>query len=97
MDIEELKITAELARLKISNDELQSSFGAFEQMLEYFAEMQDADTLFKLSGAESGRAAPLERFRSDSHEHIPPQCTPESMLHNAGEHDGRFVVVPNVL
>jgi aspartyl-tRNA(Asn)/glutamyl-tRNA(Gln) amidotransferase subunit C len=43
MDIEDLKVTAQLAHLNLSDEELSGAFPAFEQMLGFFAAMQAAD------------------------------------------------------
>jgi aspartyl-tRNA(Asn)/glutamyl-tRNA(Gln) amidotransferase subunit C len=41
--MDDLKQTAELAHLNLRDEELAAAFPAFEQMLGYFAAMQDAD------------------------------------------------------
>lgn len=43
MKIEDLKETAALAHLNLGESELSAAFPAFEQMLGYFAAMQNAD------------------------------------------------------
>ena len=43
MDIEDLKVTAQLAHLNLDEGELAAAFPAFEQMLGFFAAMQAAD------------------------------------------------------
>jgi aspartyl-tRNA(Asn)/glutamyl-tRNA(Gln) amidotransferase subunit C len=100
MTIEDLKETAALAHLNMDEGELAAAFPAFEQMLGYFAAMQAAD---REGGSEKNKAG-VERavdsghFRGDaagpSAAHNPPA---EYLLDRAGERDGRFVVVPNVL
>lgn len=49
---EDLKATARLSHLALSEDELNAALPSFEQMLEYFAAMQAADTERKLQGAD---------------------------------------------
>lgn len=45
MKLEDLKVTARLAHLGLSDDELSAALPTFEQMLNYFAVMQTADVL----------------------------------------------------
>jgi aspartyl-tRNA(Asn)/glutamyl-tRNA(Gln) amidotransferase subunit C len=110
MNIDDLKITAQLAHLNMTEQELDAAYPAFEQMLGYFAAMQAADNdtaafaapLAQLAGA--ARTVSADFFRSDN-----PNCNlnnshttssnglNENLLNNAGDRDGRFIVVPNVL
>ncbi|GHU87111.1 hypothetical protein FACS189476_01920 [Spirochaetia bacterium] len=112
MNIEDLKETAALAHLNLSEKELAGAFPAFEQMLGYFAAMQAADRDeaggIALGGNSAGNPAGVSavsqtvssnHFRPDN---LNPNNNPsdnpnENLLNNAGERDGRFVVVPNVL
>jgi aspartyl-tRNA(Asn)/glutamyl-tRNA(Gln) amidotransferase subunit C len=107
MTIDDLKETAALAHLNMDDRELAAAFPAFEQMLGYFAAMQAADTegaapAEKNNPPASGveRAVSSGHFRGDAA--IEPAANPshklsEDLLDRAGERDGRFVVVPNVL
>jgi aspartyl-tRNA(Asn)/glutamyl-tRNA(Gln) amidotransferase subunit C len=105
MDIEDLKVTAALAHLNMDEAELAGAFPAFEQMLGYFAAMQAADqeggaeTRPPVSGAE--RSVDSGHFRLDTAKvntaNDAAPGLPENLLDKAGERDGRFVVVPNVL
>ena len=99
MLLKELEMTAQLARLKMSTDELAALFPAFEQMLGFFAVMKEADDdpenachgTYVGAGhfrADVGRADDALVYESDVH---------EKMLNNAGKRDGRFIVIPNVL
>ncbi|MDR2304755.1 MAG: aspartyl/glutamyl-tRNA amidotransferase subunit C [Treponema sp.] len=107
MTIEDLKVTAALAHLNLSDGELAAAFPAFEQMLGYFAAMQAADNDPALQGAggEDSIAGKVQVtsacFRPDqgleSAGRIDTAGLGETMLENAGGRDGRFVVVPNVL
>jgi aspartyl-tRNA(Asn)/glutamyl-tRNA(Gln) amidotransferase subunit C len=122
MKIDDLRETARLAHLNLSDDELAGAFPAFEQMLGFFAAMQAADAdagAFAVpvspaaagpaSGAAEGGAAGASRavgadfFRPDApiRSYAPVSPHPENqtlnLLNNAGERDGRFIVVPNVL
>ncbi|MDR1325664.1 MAG: aspartyl/glutamyl-tRNA amidotransferase subunit C [Treponema sp.] len=108
MKIEDLRETAALAHLNLDDKALAASFPAFEQMLGFFAAMQSADEdtaafaapIATLSG--SGRTVPAAYFRPDAPDddinHVLGSSNlNETMLNSAGEQDGQFVVVPNVL
>ena len=43
MDIKELRETASLAKISMNDQEMQEIIPAFEQMIDYFGTMQDAD------------------------------------------------------
>jgi aspartyl-tRNA(Asn)/glutamyl-tRNA(Gln) amidotransferase subunit C len=109
MNIEDLKETAGLAHLNLRDEELEAAFPSFTEMLGFFAAMQEADndaSLFPKGGVEAppgqnavARSAGAAFFRSDSsgaggeiNVHLN-----ETILNNAGERDGRFLVIPNVL
>jgi aspartyl-tRNA(Asn)/glutamyl-tRNA(Gln) amidotransferase subunit C len=105
MEIGDLRETAALAHLNLSEEELNAAFPAFEQMLGYFAAMQAADrdeALAPRGGAPEGMAA-VSRvvdsgwFRPDGSADPCPETSNEQLLNNAGERDGRFLVIPNVL
>jgi aspartyl-tRNA(Asn)/glutamyl-tRNA(Gln) amidotransferase subunit C len=108
MTIDDLKETAALAHLNMDEAELAGAFPAFEQMLGYFAAMQAAD---QEGGAAAGKSNPpvsgtggtveSGHFRSDAANVNPAgnssQNLAENLLDSAGERDGRFIVIPNVL
>jgi aspartyl-tRNA(Asn)/glutamyl-tRNA(Gln) amidotransferase subunit C len=104
MDQRELEETAELAHLNINKEELAAALPAFEQMLGFFAVMQEADTDTDAPGAAAGIAAGQAagarlvssgHFRGDT---APGGAVPrEDLLNNAGDRDGAFIVIPNVL
>ena len=102
MDIDDLQVTAQLAHLTMDETELAAAFPAFEQMLGFFAAMQAADfsmdnTAFpEAAGADAASSRSADHFRPDTHN---PRNSPNTadLLHNAGDRDGRFIVVPNVL
>jgi aspartyl-tRNA(Asn)/glutamyl-tRNA(Gln) amidotransferase subunit C len=110
VDIQDLKETAALAHLNMDEEELAAAFPAFERMLGYFAAMQGADqeeagfsASFHTEGmAASARIVGSGYFRADSQNPISSNSQssrnpPEEMLEKAGDRDGRFIVVPNVL
>jgi aspartyl-tRNA(Asn)/glutamyl-tRNA(Gln) amidotransferase subunit C len=105
--IEELRETAALAHLNLDENELIGALSAFEEMLGYFAVMQAADgeTAGPASGVSAAaRTVSSGHFRGDGGDSPSAASAEEDregriegMLNNAGERDGRFVVVPNVL
>ncbi|MDR1909760.1 MAG: aspartyl/glutamyl-tRNA amidotransferase subunit C [Spirochaetaceae bacterium] len=99
MDIEDLKETAALAHLNLDEAELEAAFPAFEQMLGFFAAMQTADeAAFSVrAGEDGGSAAESGFFRADNPPPAAGSARRDDLLGNAGERDGRFIVVPNVL
>jgi aspartyl-tRNA(Asn)/glutamyl-tRNA(Gln) amidotransferase subunit C len=104
MDIRDLQETADLAHLNLREEELQAAFPAFEEMLTFFAAMQTADledsAVFGVAGTEgmaaSARTVNSGFFRPDNPK---PRIDglSETMLQKAGERDGPFIVIPNVL
>jgi aspartyl-tRNA(Asn)/glutamyl-tRNA(Gln) amidotransferase subunit C len=114
MKIEDLRETAALAHLNLSEEELAASFPAFEQMLGFFAAMQAADEAAGFPPPEtpensgeswSGitRNAASDHFRPDTACRNNPAAGADNqdpiwnLLDNAGDRDGRFIVIPNVL
>ncbi|MDR2143611.1 MAG: aspartyl/glutamyl-tRNA amidotransferase subunit C [Treponema sp.] len=105
MDQKELEETAELAHLNINKEELAAALPAFEQMLGFFAVMQGADTDAEALGPAAGIAAgQAAGARLVSSGHFRGDTSPaaaavprEDILNNAGDRDGAFIVIPNVL
>jgi aspartyl-tRNA(Asn)/glutamyl-tRNA(Gln) amidotransferase subunit C len=107
MTLDDLVTTANLARLNLSEAELERAFPAFEQMLSFFAEMQEADNDDAAFGssieglARDARECGAALFRTDdvagSAVYNPDFALNEAFLENTGERDGLFMVVPNVL
>jgi aspartyl-tRNA(Asn)/glutamyl-tRNA(Gln) amidotransferase subunit C len=101
MDQRELEETAELAHLNISKEELAAALPAFEQMLGFFAVMQDAEAPGQATGIAAGQAAGARLVSSD-HFRGDTGCLSDAvsggdLLNNAGDRDGAFIVIPNVL
>jgi aspartyl-tRNA(Asn)/glutamyl-tRNA(Gln) amidotransferase subunit C len=90
IDLEE---TAALAHLILDEAELIRAFPAFEQMLDFFAAMQDADTDPSVGSSAHSRVVSASHFRLDT----AVVTEPVNLVTNAGEHDGHFIVIPNVL
>jgi aspartyl-tRNA(Asn)/glutamyl-tRNA(Gln) amidotransferase subunit C len=96
MEIKDLQETAALARLNLSDDELKSAFGAFEEMLNFFAAMQEADRDVAADGANAAsKQVGSDYFRDDKA--AAATAHGEELLQKAGERDGSFIVIPNVL
>ena len=99
MTINDLKETASLARLNIDESELAAMLPAFEQMVEYFAEMQKAEDDINafpdgFAGENGHNTVNAAFFR-----YVNPISTMvnHDLLDNAGGRDGRFIVTQNIL
>jgi aspartyl-tRNA(Asn)/glutamyl-tRNA(Gln) amidotransferase subunit C len=100
MEFSDLQETAALAHLNMAEQELRNAFPAFEQMLGYFAAMQAADrdeAAFAVGMDAGARAVNAGWFRPDSANSGSGADAGGPLLDKAGERDGRFVVIPNVL
>jgi len=104
MTIEELKETAETAHLRPGDSELKEILPLFSEMLEFFDIMQKADndkTSFPggLPGSEKSSLVVDSKFyrpNGQSGKKDAPLNNGD-LIDSAGERDGRFIVVPNVL
>ena len=91
MKQDELRITAQLARLEVSEAEARRFEAAVAQMLEYFSKMIELD----VDGlAPTTQMVEDNRTRSDDAQ-VPGDG--EDLLANAPELEDRFIVIPNVL
>ncbi len=92
MEKEELYTTAYMARLKITEEEVEKLKAAFSQMVEYFDKMKEID----VSNLEPTTHALLtsNRVRKDI---VKEHNKTEAILDNAPELEDRFIVTPNVL
>jgi len=105
MNIEDLRETAALAHLNLGESELSAAFPAFEQMLGYFAAMQNADEdraafpdgFSALTGASNNSLSVSSDFFRADNAARETSSDNEKLIGNAGERDGRFLVIPNVL
>ncbi len=94
MENEELRVTAELAEIGLSESELQSLGVAVSELVRYFATMMEAD----LEELEPTTHALMAHNRTRVDEpSAEPEATAESLLENAPELEDRFIVIPNVL
>ncbi|MDR0447655.1 MAG: aspartyl/glutamyl-tRNA amidotransferase subunit C [Treponema sp.] len=111
MTIQELEITAQLARLNPDPKQLAGILPEFEQMVgllntmeeadkddDFAVKMQDGEKLYPVAGT---LFAGTDHFRGDGIEKDPDPALneklPEALLEACGERDGRFIVIPNVL
>ncbi len=92
MDASELAITARMARLSLTKEELEKLGVAVEQMLQHFSHMKEID----IQGLAPTTHALLRenRLREDA-ENGP--ALSDTLLGNAPEREERFIVIPNVL
>jgi aspartyl-tRNA(Asn)/glutamyl-tRNA(Gln) amidotransferase subunit C len=92
MDASELAVTASMARLTLSEDELLKLGRAVEQMLAHFSHMREVD----IQGLAPTTHALLKenRLREDVESGGP---LADALLENAPEREERFIVIPNVL
>jgi aspartyl-tRNA(Asn)/glutamyl-tRNA(Gln) amidotransferase subunit C len=92
MDERELRTTAQLAQLDLSDDEAAVLGAAVERMLGYFSKMSEIDvsTLVPTTHAlqTSNRLRPDCSASSDA---------ADALLERAPELEGRLIVIPNVL
>ena len=91
MEREELDITAQLARLELSEDEKRRFEQAVFQMLEYFSKMREFDVKELPPTAQMTQT---NRVRRDA---AVVNDDTEAILDNAPELEDRFIVIPNVL
>jgi aspartyl-tRNA(Asn)/glutamyl-tRNA(Gln) amidotransferase subunit C len=91
MERAELDITAQLARLELSEEEIQSFEQAVVQMLEYFSKMKEFDVEGlppTVQMTENNRTRRDVAFVNED---------TAALLSNAPELEDRFIVIPNVL
>lgn len=99
MTVDDLKETAALAHLNLNDDELSAMLPAFKQTLEYFSIMKNADDdceafPYGLDESDIFCVRDSNFFRSDIEEPSPQN---KSLINNAVDHDGRFIIIPKVL
>jgi len=95
MELDELKLTAELAGIRLKDGDLERLGAEVERMLGYFEAMASAD----VSGLEPTTHPFTEanRLRPDSVDSVPGVAPVETMIDQAGDIEGRLIVIPNVL
>ena len=95
MQLTDLRETAALARINMGDEELKKTFPAFEEMLS-FLDLMQADTVRGEDPAACAKTVTSGSLRPDT-ESAPDEEMLETMLSQAPERDGRFIVIPNVL
>jgi aspartyl-tRNA(Asn)/glutamyl-tRNA(Gln) amidotransferase subunit C len=92
MDAAELLMTARMARLNLSQQEMERLSRAVEQMLTHFSHMREID----VAGLAPTTHALLRenRLRGDVET---AQTSADTLIGNAPEREDRFIVIPNVL
>ncbi len=91
MEREELNITAQLARLELSEEDIGRFEQEVTQMLEYFVKMKELDVQ---QLPPTTQMTLKNRTREDAarmYDNV------ERLLANAPELEDRFIVIPNVL
>ncbi len=94
MNEDELRVTADLAEIELTDEELASLGAAVEQLVSYFETMAEAD----IDGLEPTTHALLRRNRIRADQPASdPETDADHLLENAPELEDRFIVIPNVL
>jgi aspartyl-tRNA(Asn)/glutamyl-tRNA(Gln) amidotransferase subunit C len=91
MERAELDITAQLARLELSDEETRRFERAVVQMLEYFSKMREFDVEGLPPTAQMTETNRTRQDRATANEDT------AVLLSNAPELEDRFIVIPNVL
>ena len=104
MNICELKATAELANLHLTEEELGSLGNEVQKILDYFSKMREADALItqeekaavnqetQANNMKAGKG-PAPQRRDEQTKDIDADV----ILQRAPELEDRFIVIPNVL
>ena len=92
MDSQELSITARMARLSLTPEEMQKLGKAVEQMLRHFSHMKEID----VEGLEPTTHALLQQNRTRDDTERAADVS-DMLVENAPQRDERFIVIPNVL
>ena len=92
MDARELLTTARMARLTLSEGELERFGAAVEQMLAHFSHMREVE----VEGL-APTTHPLLRENMLREDVVIEPEAPDRLVANAPEREERFIVIPNVL
>jgi len=92
MDLQELSATARMARLALTQAEMQKLGKAVEQMLQHFSHMKEID----VEGLAPTTHALLRENRTREDTERAGDLS-DALLKNAPQLEERFIVVPNVL
>ncbi len=92
MKLDELYLTAKLAKLDLGEKEAEKLAGEVSRMLEYFSVMEKVDV--------TGLDATVQTLRQENitrADIVSFLDVTEKMISNAPESEGRFIIIPNVL
>ena len=92
MNLDELYLTAKLAKLDLGEKEAEKLAVEVSRMLEYFSVMEKVD----VTGLDATVQIPGQEniIRPDTVSSID---VTEKLISNAPESEGRFIIIPNVL
>ncbi len=95
----DLVITARLARLPVTDEELAAAEPSFRAMLDNFSRMGalDVDALEPTNHAFSSANRVRDDFVHFDNNDLNPFNPPVDLAGMAAERDGRFILIPNVL
>ncbi len=93
MDVMDLKITAELAKLALTEEETAKLSEEVARMLEYFSSMSEVDVTHLEPTNYVLQKENRTRIDSEKNE----SDIPDKILGNAPRREDRFIVIPNVL
>jgi len=92
MDASELQLTARMARLSLTQVDLEKLGIAVEQMLQHFSHMKEID----IQGLAPTTHPLLRENRLRPDVETGPALS-STLLDNSPEREDRFIVIPNVL
>lgn len=92
MNLDELYLTAKLAKLDLGEKEAENLALEVSRMLEYFSVMEKVD----VTGLDATAQTPGQEniTRPDI---VSSVDVTEKLISNAPESEGRFIIIPNVL
>ena len=111
MEMKDLLETADLSRIPLGKQDMQSLPAAMEQMLALLDTMKNSDAdlampaftsqadfvIASAKPVDTGFLRPDEAVTGAAEEDSAKTDVREFMLSQAGERDGNFIVIPNVL
>ena len=92
MKLDELYVTAKLAKLDLGEKEAEKLAEEVSRMLEYFAVMEQVD----VTGLEA-TVQTLGRVNRTREDIVSSQDVTDKMLSNAPKREDRFIIIPKVL
>ena len=92
MNLDELYLTAKLAKLDLGEKEAEKLTVEVSRMLEYFSVMEKVD----VTGLDA-TVQTLEQENITRSDIVSSIDVTEKLISNAPESEGRFIIIPNVL